>query len=123
MYDEILQALIDFACPTADVGSMPPDNGIAMQAYGGIDKIHNDVGGTGRITLVVNGKNTNQHTVIDQLNAIHQLLTKRKDFPSGSGWQIYSIHTASSPRLIGREANSQWLYGSALTVNFYERGL
>ena len=93
-------------------GSMPPDNGIAMTGQAGSAAIFLDIGSNERMTVVCNGKNTDQSAVIRQLDAIHKSLTRRKDFPTGDGWQIYAIETVSSPRLIGREQNSQWLYGS-----------
>lgn len=126
MYDEMLMALLNLAAGTGVsifVGSMPPDNGVAMTAQGGVNEIALDNGGRGVLTVTLNGKNANQQTVISTLNSIHARLTRRQDFPSGADWQIYSVKTISSPRLIGREANSQWLYGSSLTVNFSERGI
>ena len=118
MYDDILQAVINMAEDAAGIsivtGSMPPDDGIAMTGQSSSDVIFLDIGSNERMSIVCNGKNTNQAAVIRQLDAIHHALTRRKDYPTGDGWQIYSIETVASPRLIGREANSQWLYGSSL---------
>jgi hypothetical protein len=50
-------------------------------------------------------------------------LTRRKDFPHSDTWQIYAIETTASPRLIGREQNSQWLYGSSLLIKFNVKGI
>lgn len=75
------------------------------------------------MNVVCNGKNVDQQTVIGQLDAIHHSLTRRKDFPAGNSWQVYAIETVSSPRLLGREQNSQWLYGSSLTVKFNVKGI
>ena len=128
MYDEITQAIINMAMltkPYAQIvlGSMPPDNGIALTAYGGPDSLMLDIGAEQRLNIVLNGKNSDQLTVVQALNAIHRELTFRKDFPSGLGWQIYSIQTVASPRLLGREQNNQWLYGSSLVAYFYQEGL
>lgn len=129
MYDEILQAVIDMAENAAGVsivtGSMPPDNGIAMTGQAAPQSIFLDIGSNERMTVVCNGKNGNQQTVIQQLDAIHKSLTRRKDFPTGDGWQIYAIETVASPRLIGREQNpqAQWLYGSSLLVKINVKGI
>lgn len=113
----------DAADASIITGSMPPDNGIAMTGQAGSDAIFLDIGSNERMTVVCNGKNTDQSAVIRQLDAIHKSLTRRKDFPTGEGWQIYAIETVSSPRLIGREQNSQWLYGSSLLVKINVGGI
>ena len=129
MYDEILQAVIDMAENAAGVsivtGSMPPDNGIAMTGQAAPQSIFLDIGSNERMSVVCNGKNGNQQTVIQQLDAIHKSLTRRKDFPTGDGWQIYAIETVASPRLIGKEANpqAQWLYGSSLLIKINTKGI
>lgn len=127
MYDEILQAVIDMASTAAGVqvvtGSLPPDDSIAMTGNSFSYPIFLDIGSNERMNVVCNGKNVSQEIVIDQLDAIHQSLTRRKDFPHGNNWQIYAIETISSPRLLGREQNSQWVYGSSLAVKFNVKGV
>lgn len=128
MYDEILRAVIDMAMltnPYAQVviGSTPPLNGIAMTGEGGPDSVHLDIGAEQTMNIVCNGKNVDQRAVIRALDKIHRFLTFRKDYPRGDDWQIYSITTIASPRLLGVEQNSQWLYGSSLLVKFYQKGL
>lgn len=127
MYDEVLQAVIDMAEEAAGVhirtGSLPPQNGIAMTGQAASASIFLDIGSNERMSLVCNSKNSDQRMVIEQLDAIHKALTRRKDYPSGSGWQIYAIETVASPRLIAREQNSQWLYGSSLLVKFNAKGI
>ena len=129
MYDEILQAVIDMAEEAVGVpivtGSNPPQNGLAMIGTSASTSIFLDIGSDERMSVLCNGKNGNQQTIIQQLDAIHANLTRRKDFPSGDGWQIYSIETVASPRLIGRENNErfQWLYGSSLLVKINTKGI
>ena len=127
MYDEVLQAVRRMAEAAAGVsivtGSLPPDNGIAMAGNASSYPIFLDIGSNEMMTIVCNGKNTEQQTVISQLDAIHADLTRRKRFPSSDTWQIYAIETTASPRLIGREQNSQWLYGSSLQVKFNVKGI
>lgn len=126
MYNEVLQAVIDMAQAAAGakvvLGSLPPDNGLAMTGNASSYPIFLDIGSNEQMNVVCNGKNTQQQAVISQLEAIHASLTRRKDFPSGNTWQIYAIETTASPRLIGREQNSQWLYGSSLLVKFNVKG-
>lgn len=129
MYDEILQAVIDMAEEAVGVpivtGSNPPQNGLAMIGTSASTSIFLDIGSDERMSVLCNGKNGNQQTIIQQLDTIHSNLTRRKDFPSGDGWQIYSIETVASPRLIGRESNDrfQWLYGSSLLVKINTKGI
>lgn len=129
MYDEILQAVIDMAESAAGVsivtGSNPPKNGVAMTGQAASSTIFLDIGSNERMSVLCNGKNANQKAIIDQLDAIHKSLTRRKDYPTGNGWQIFSIETVASPRLIGREENpeAQWLYGSSLLVKINVKGI
>ena len=126
MYNEVIQAVIDMAQAAASakvvLGSLPPDNGLAMTGNASSYPIFLDIGSNEQMNVVCNGKNTQQQAVISQLEAIHASLTRRKDFPSTDTWQIYAIETTASPRLIGREQNSQWLYGSSLLVKFNVKG-
>lgn len=126
MYNDVLQAVIDMAQAAAGakvvLGSLPPDNGLAMTGNASSYPIFLDIGSNEQMNVVCNGKNTQQQAVISQLEAIHASLTRRKDFPSTDTWQIYAIETTASPRLIGREQNSQWLYGSSLLVKFNVKG-
>ena len=125
-YDEILQAVIEMAQAVSElpvvVGSMPPDDGVAMTGQAYSDPIFLDIGSNERMTVVCNGKSRGQQTIINTLDAIHSSLTRRKDFPQGADWQIFAIETIASPRLIGREANSEWLYGSSLAVKINVKG-
>lgn len=127
MYDEILQSVIDMADAAIGesivIGSMPPDNGIAMIGTSRSDPIFLDIGSNEELDVICNGKNSDQEIVIQKLDAIHKDLTRRKRFPSNGEWQIYSIETIASPRLIGREANSQWIYGSSLLVKINVKGI
>ena len=120
MYDEILQAVIDMAESAAGVsivtGSNPPKNGIAMTGQAASASIMLDIGSNERMSVLCNGKNANQKTIIDQLDAIHHSLTRRKDYPTGNGWQISSIETVANP-------DAQWLYGSSLLVKINVKGI
>jgi hypothetical protein len=53
------------------------------------------------------------------------MLTLRKDFPHANNWQIFSIDTTASPRLIGVEEaeRTRYIYGSSVVVKFYAMGM
>lgn len=128
-YDTITQSIINMAEGAAGVkitlGSMPPDDGIAITGQAAPASIMLDIGSNEAMTIVINGKNGDQKTILQQLDNIHSVLTRRKDFPSGDGWQIYAIQTVASPRLVGREQNNvhQWIYASSLLVKFNWKGI
>lgn len=72
--------------------------------------------------VVLNGKDTNMQAITEAMNLIHSALTRASTYPSAQNWQITNIVTQSSPALIERQANDYWVYGSALTIQFYFRG-
>lgn len=74
------------------------------------------------LSLVLNGKDTSMQTITEAMNLIHSALTRAFSYPSAQNWQILNIITQSSPALIERQANDYWLYGSALTIQFFFRG-
>ena len=105
-------------------GSDPPENGICMiQAAGAPTEKHFDTGMLYRLSVLLNGKHSNQQTLLDALTQIHTMLTKRNDFSdfSTTGAQVLSIMTTASPQIIGREQNNQWIAGSSFEVSFYWR--
>ena len=108
--------------PYADIiiGAMPADNGIACAiATGSPDTTFLDKSKSYQLTLVLNGKNSDQKTVSDALNDIHQALTQTESYTDTTTYQITDIDTISTPSYIGREENKQYLYGSSLRVRFF----
>ena len=105
-------------------GSDPPENGICMiQAAGAPTEKHLDANMLYRLSVLLNGKHSNQQTVLDALTSIHTMLTKRNDYNgfSTTDAQVLSIMTTASPQIIGREQNNQWIAGSSFEVSFYWR--
>ena len=105
-------------------GSDPPENGICMiQAAGAPTEKHLDANMLYRLSVLLNGKHSNQQTLLDALTQIHTMLTNRNDFSdfSTTDAQVLSIMTTSSPQIIGREQNNQWIAGSSFEVSFYWR--
>lgn len=127
VYDDVLEAiceLADAAQTYSDIviGSMPPDNGISI-AWGAssLNEFMNK-NAIVTMTAVLNGKHCDQKSVSAALGEVHRVLTRRKRYPEAENFQITNISTLGAPIYIGREANSQWLYGSSLRVRFFLRG-
>ena len=129
MISEIMDNIADAADALglyADIvyGSDPPENGICMiQAAGAPTEKHFDANMLYRVSVLLNGKHSNQQTLLNALTSIHTMLTKRNDFNdfSTSDAQVLSIMTTASPQVIGREQNNQWIAGSSFEVSFYWR--
>ena len=110
--------------PYADIvyGSDPPMDGICMTPGPGIPAdTHLDKGMVYRLPVVLNGKNTDQEKLLNDITAIHEELTRRLDYSdlSTEDVQVVNIETTALPSIIGREQNSQWICGSSLDVVFY----
>lgn len=129
IYDEILNAVVDMAEAVVGeqifIGENPPLGKYAITGFSSPDSIFLDIGSNERMSITLSGKGYNQQEVAEALNAIHEDLTRRKRYPQGELWQIYSIETIASPRLLGKEQNPRvaWLYGSSLLVKFNTKGI
>ena len=128
--DGILQNIADYIDdtikPYAKVvfGSDPPKNGICMiQSSGAPTDTHLDKGMIYRVPVVLNGKNSSQQTLLDDLTMIHAELTTLLDYSgiSTTDCQVVDIATTATPSIIGREQNNQWICGSSFDVSFYWR--
>ena len=122
----IADVIDDDIKPYAEVvfGSDPPVNGICMiQGPGAPTDTHLDKGMVYRLPVVLNGKNTNQLTLLTDLTRIHAELTARLNYQdiSTADCQVVNIATTAAPSIIGREQNDQWICGSSLEVSFYWR--
>ena len=127
VYNDVLMAVIDLMNETNPysrivVGSDIPANGICVLPTPATPRTFFDKNTDMEWTIALNGKNADQLTVFEALSKIHTSLTRRKDYPSDTNYQIYDISTVASPRLIGRQENDQWIYGSSLRIRFYMRG-
>lgn len=127
---DIMQNIADYIDdevePFAEVvfGSDPPIDGICMiQSSGYPTDTHLDKGMIYTVPFVLNGKNNSQETLLDDLTRIHEALTRKLDYTdiSTEDCQVVDIATTSTPSIIGREQNSQWICGSSLSVSFYWR--
>ena len=68
------------------------------------------------VDLTINGKHDDLRTLSDAMNKIHENLTMAFSYPSGNGWQIVDITTATEPQVIAREDSNQWIMASAIYV-------
>lgn len=68
------------------------------------------------LDLTINGKHSNLQTLAEAMNKIHESLTMRRTYPSGTDWQIVDITTLTEPQQIGREDSNVWLMASSLLV-------
>lgn len=128
MYEEIAEAvrnMVQMAVPAKKVvhGSMPPLAGIGVLGYGAPTEIDHTIGAIQKFDYVINTKSESLQEGIQTLDTIHTWMTRRKDYPSGDLWQIYSIKSSATPRLVGREEDGKWLIGSSISVAIYTRGI
>ena len=124
--DNIASLAEEEAAPFAQsvYGSDPPINGICMIPGPGMPiDVHFNKGMVYRLPVVLNGKNKDQAKLLDDLTAIHEVLTRKLDYSdiSTDGVQVVDIETTVLPAIIGREQNSQWICGSSFEVSFYWR--
>ena len=126
----IMQSVADYAEAQVDLyakitfGSDPPIDGICMiQSAGAPSDTHLDKNMVYRLPVVLNGKNKNQRTLLEDLTKIHEVLTRKTSYAdiSTADCQVIDIATTSTPSIIGREQNSQWVCGSSLNISFYWR--
>lgn len=127
IYNDVLLAVVNLAQKTQPysdivIGSMPPENGISMAYSSGSLETYLDKKAAVTMSVVLNGKHNNQQTVLDSLGKIHTYLNMQKTYPETDNFQIVNILTTSPPSYLGREENSQWLYGSSLAIRFYMKG-
>lgn len=105
-------------------GSDPPEDGICLiQGPSAPVDTHLDKGMIYRLPVVLNGKNRNQLTLLDDLTKAHAALTKKLSYTdiSTDDCQVTDIATTAAPSIIGREQNNQWICGSSFDVFFYWR--
>lgn len=129
MYKSILDAIVNMVKQNTDfqvvVGGNPPKESIAVTGFASNNTTNLDKDTLQSYDITINGKSGEQEQLFADLSEIHRKLTLRKDFPHGNTWQIYSIDTASSPRLLGLEQaeRTRYIYGSSITVKFYALGM
>ena len=127
VYDDVLTAVVGMAnevgtYATVTVGALPADNGICMAPGPGALNTFMNKKAAATMSVVLNAKNVSQQAAMDALGAIHTALNMTTTYPSADNFQITNIETNGPPNYLSREQNSQWLYGSSLTVKFFLKG-
>ena len=129
MYQDILEAIYTMVKAntsfTVVIGSNPTKESIAVTGFSTADVANLDRDSLQTYDITINGKSGDQQAILSELSHIHRKLTLRKDFPHSNSWQIYTIDTSASPRLIGVEEaeRTKFIYGSSITVKFYALGM
>lgn len=123
--DEIVKMIRNQTTYMVVVGSNPPRESIAVSGFTTADITNRDRDTLQTYDITINGKSGDQEALLKELSQIHRALTVRKDFPHARDWQVYTIDTSASPRLIGVEEaeRTRYIYGSSVTVKFYALGM
>lgn len=115
---DLIDALSLFASITR--GALSAENSLSCEiGPSGADEVYLDKNQYIILDLTINGKHSNLQTLSDTMNHIHEVLTMLTIYPSGGGWQIVDIVTATLPQIIGREGNNLWIMASSLTVKVF----
>lgn len=126
MREEILTAIQQMISAITNakvvIGALPPLGGYALSVAAGspID-IFFSLATNEEMNVQFTGKGPNQIEVSSSMDEVHKALTRSKNLPYSSDWQIYAVQTTSAPQMIGREQNSNYIYGSSFRVKFYAR--
>lgn len=122
---DFLDALIELAQQTPLFspilrGPLTAAPSITMEIEGSVPTAHMDRREAIRSSVVIRGKHADMATAFGAVLAIAQLLSRRKEYPSGENWQIVSVYMENAPRLIGREKDNTWLIEAKVGVWVYE---
>lgn len=123
--DEVVKLIKLKTAYTVVVGTNPTKESIAVTGSTTNNTVCLDRDTLQTYDVTINGKSGDQEALLEELTKIHKFLTLRKDFPHARDWQVISIDTSASPRLIGVEdaERQRYIYGSAVTVKFYALGM
>ena len=127
MRDQILKSVADMLgvllnAPVV-IGPIPPLGGYTVDFEGGAPiEIFRSLTSNEELPIVFNGKSENQQDLAVSMNTAHVALTTSSALPFAETWQIYAIETTAAPRLIAREQNKNYIYGSSLWIKFFAKG-
>ena len=117
---DMIDALEPFATITR--GALGIGNSLSLEIAPSVpQEVYLDKNSYIPLTLALNGKHDNLQTLSDTLNTIIDTLSRKKDYTSGTGWQIVDITPGNLPHVIGREDNSTWLMAGDLVVKIYRK--
>ena len=130
--DEAVEAVIcmmNGISPFATVtrGALPTGIGITCEVTSTMmSEYYLNKGARIPIDITLNGKHYDLQVLSDDLNGIHDMLTRIIDptlYPSGTNWKIIDIVTNVYPHIISREVNNEWIMASSLIVNLGKKGV
>ena len=122
-----MREVIDWICDllgsngfSPKVGAIPVGGNLAIQQSSGSVQGYSVRTGAIRETYVINAKGPQQET-LELLEAVHAVLTKRREYGSTSSFQIATIRTLNEPAYLGQTDGEEYLYGSSIEVLVYDR--
>ena len=119
---EAVIGLMNATNPFATVtrGALPLGNGITCElGPSSPEEVYLDKKNYIPLDVTINGKHTDLKILSDDLNKIHDTLTRMTSYPSGTGWEIDDISNQTMPQVVEREASNAWIMASALQVKLY----
>ena len=127
MREQIMQSVADMLGALLNapvvIGPIPPIGGYAVDFEGGAPiEVFRPLTSNEELPIVFNGKGANQQALAVAMDNAHVALTTSKALPFSETWQIYAIETTAAPRLIAREQNKNYIYGSSFRVKFFAKG-
>ena len=103
-----MREVIDWICDllgsngfNPKVGAIPVGGSLAIQQSSGSVQGYSVRTGAIRETYVINAKGPQQET-LELLEAVHAVLTKRREYGSTSSFQIATIRTLNEPAYLGQ---------------------
>lgn len=116
----LINAMDNFATMTR--GALGTSAGLSCEVAPSIpSEVYMDKNSYIPLLLALNGKHSNLQTLSDTMNNIIDTMTRRKEYPSGNGWEIVDITNGNLPRVIGREPNNLWLMACDLVLKIYRK--
>jgi hypothetical protein len=117
---DIIDAMGNFANITR--GALGTGDGLACEiAPSTPQEVYLDKNAYIPLTLALNGKHTDLQVLSDTMNNIVDTITRRTEYPNGTGWEIVDITGGNLPRIIGREENNKWIMAGDLIVKIYRK--
>lgn len=116
----LINAMDNFATMTR--GALGTGNGLTCEIAPSVySEVYHDKNALIQLTLAMNGKHSNLQTLTNTLNNITDTLTRRKEYPSGDGWEVVDITSGNLPRVIGREPDNSWLMNGDIVLKIYRK--
>lgn len=117
---DLIDALDNFAPITR--GALGTGNSLSCEVAPSVpEAVYMDKNAYIPLTLALNGKHTDLETLTETMNRITDTLSRMKEYPSGSGWEIVDITSGTMPQVIGRETNNAFVMACDIIVKIYRK--